>query len=168
MKQRRYWIISDTHFNHGKLVESGYRKEGFESTILTNCEKCFNHGDVIIHLGDLSFYQHGYWSLLYTGLPGIHWLVRGNHDKKTNSWYLSHGWRFVGESITLDIYGKRCVFTHEPLEEKGDFDINIHGHLHNLQHREGTRKSWNYLVQIEDTLVPINLRSICDNWNREH
>lgn len=163
MKRRNYWVIADTHFGHDKLVKSGYRKEGFEMRILANMGKVVKKDDIVIHLGDVSFYKHRYWTWLFTSFGCKSYLVKGNHDKQTNSWYLSHGWDFVADSFTLDIYGRKILFTHVPIAEKGDFDVNAHGHLHNLHWREDNRKSFNCLVQIEDTLAPVNLNSLIDN-----
>ena len=163
MKRRNYWVIADTHFSHDKLVKTGYRKEGFEMKILANMGKVVKKDDIVIHLGDVSFYKHRYWTWLFTSFGCKSYLVKGNHDKQTNSWYLSNGWDFVADSFTLDIYGKKILFTHVPVAEKGDFDINCHGHLHNLHWREDSRKSFNCLVQIEDTLAPVNLNSLIDN-----
>ena len=163
MKRRNYWVISDTHFSHDKLVKSGYRKEGFEIRILANMGKVVKKDDIVIHLGDVSFYKHRYWTWLFTSFGCKSYLVKGNHDKQTNSWYLSHGWDFVADSFTLDVYGSKILFTHVPVAEEGDFDVNVHGHLHNLHWREDSRKSFNCLVQIEDTLAPVNLNSLIDN-----
>ena len=62
------------------------------------------------------------------------WLVKGNHDKKSYTWYLTHGWDFVGDSIRLYIHGKYVHFSHIP--NPNDYYLNVHGHLHNNDHRE--------------------------------
>jgi calcineurin-like phosphoesterase family protein len=33
------------------------------------------------------------------------------------------------------VFGKRVVFTHEPLDRVDPWDVNIHGHLHRGVHR---------------------------------
>ena len=62
-------------------------------------------------------------------------LVKGNHDSKSNSWYLEHGWDFVCEEFKDTLYGKNILFSHYPKVWDGVYDLNIHGHFHNSDHR---------------------------------
>lgn len=134
----KYWCVSDTHFGHDMLVKNDHRKKGFEEDILIDILKNISAGDIVIHLGDVSFYDHGGWNIRFTEMCwqiGCKcWLVLGNHDKKTNTWYLNHGWDFVGMSMQLRLFGLDLVFTHEPIivdySIKMPFSFNIHGHIH--------------------------------------
>jgi len=72
-------------------------------------------------------------------LPGRkHWLIRGNHDRKSNSWYIDHGWDWIGENMELKMFNKNNIFSHIPLAmfRIPWNSINIHGHLHGNNHRE--------------------------------
>jgi calcineurin-like phosphoesterase family protein len=60
------------------------------------------------------------------------WLVRGNHDKKSLTWYTEHGWDMVCESFCLVAFGKKILFSHIPIKDDGWYDINIHGHFHDF------------------------------------
>ena len=137
----KIWLITDTHFGHEKMIDFG-RPKGFEQKILKNMASQLlvidNKTDMIIHLGDFSLGKDEFWNTVFnTHFPGIKWLVRGNHDHKSSSWYLSRGWSFVGDMVVFKAFGKSILFSHEPTPRSSfwNVDINIHGHFHNNQHR---------------------------------
>jgi len=134
----KYWLISDTHFGHGKLVKEGLKSVNEDHEVLVSILRIVQSDDVLIHLGDVSFYNNSHWhDILRKFWIGKMILVRGNHDRKSLSWYYSYGWDFVCDEFKLNIYGKNLIFTHEPIDiNYTDADINIHGHLHNDEHRE--------------------------------
>ena len=108
---RKYWIITDTHFNHQKIHDFCDRPVGFEETILKNMENCIGENDILIHLGDVAWKDDGYWHNRIMEIPCFRrWLVKGNHDRKTQSWYLNRGWDFVGKTLSLDIHNRRIIF----------------------------------------------------------
>ena len=90
--------------------------------------------------------------------------MRGNHDKKSDSWYLDNGWDFVCRALYNKYYGVRVLFTHRPRPWDGYFDINIHGHLHDLSHRQDEKvNKLNYLISLEKNgYEPFSLRSILE------
>lgn len=129
------YICSDTHFLHQALVTQGLRKEGFE-------EKVFNHlknlteEDVLIHLGDVCLGNDKFAHDTYIRpLRCKKWLVRGNHDHKSNSWYLDNGWDFVCHNFSDTYFGQYITFSHKPRSIGLKIDLNIHGHFHNSEHR---------------------------------
>ena len=134
----KYWIIADTHFGHYKMMDYCERPKNFEDIILKNLSKNINETDCLIHLGDVCIGEDSKWNskLLVTAslLTGKTILVKGNHDSKSDSWYYQHGWDFVCETFTLNKYGYNILFSHIP--QDGNFDINIHGHLHNVNRRK--------------------------------
>lgn len=134
----KYYITSDTHFNHEMLTEHNHRELGYEQVILDNLQK--TTGDVLIHLGDFSiggdeYYHEQFMAATKNFKRKI--LVRGNHDNKSYSWYYSHGWDFVCETMRLRYKGKELLFSHMPILAEVietppylKVDKNIHGHLH--------------------------------------
>lgn len=133
------YIISDTHFNHKKLIEYG-RPADFEDRILNNL-RSIPKGSLIIHLGDFcigddlnSAYK---WNSATQGMYG-RVLVRGNHDKKSNAWHLDRGFEFVCTQFIDKYFGKRIIFSHIPVkpEDYPTVDLNIHGHTHGNSHRD--------------------------------
>lgn len=131
----KIWLITDTHFGHDKMIPYCGRPEGFEEVILQNLSVLNDH-DVLVHLGDICIGKDAYWhEELMHRVNGRKWLLRGNHDGKSDSWYLSHGWDFVGEQFLIERYGRKILFSHVPQKDTGYFDVNIHGHFHNSLHR---------------------------------
>lgn len=159
-----YWIISDPHMGHRILEteEYGNRPHNFEAIILKNLEH-IPPGDVLISLGDNSFYNHDYWNNKLTGAvsPSVKkWLVLGNHDKKSIKWYLDTGWDFAASEIRLALYGFSIILSHIPVDTGSEF-VNVHGHLHTRQHRDFKQSSNHFLVSMElNNYRPVSLRSI--------
>ena len=90
------WLTTDTHFNHDKMLEYCDRPMGFEYIIYNNLAESVKEGDLLFHLGDVSFGKDEEMHQRFIQpLPCNKVLVKGNHDKKSNSWYLDNGWDFV-------------------------------------------------------------------------
>lgn len=159
-----YWIITDTHFGHHKMQDYCQRPEGFEGTIMKHVCNMVQPQDVLIHLGDFCIYKDEEWHKRFMAVcPGKRWLIRGNHDRKSLGWYFSHGWDFVADEMTVEVFGKRVALSHKPITAHSDFDLNIHGHHHNTGHHpedETTEK--HRLVFIEHSYTPVNLRRLVE------
>jgi len=132
-----FWVISDTHCGHKHKSIIASRGENFEDSIFKEIRTLVKPNDILLCLGDYSFYNFLKWQYnLIFNCSGKKWLIKGNHDHKSTSWYLSNGWDFVADEMLLDIYGYRLLFTHIPKEtESTEYDFNIHGHLHEDTHR---------------------------------
>lgn len=134
----KIWIVSDTHFNHKKMVEEWkLRPVNFEEQIQGSLAQ-IPEEDVLIHLGDICIGKDEEMHQKYIApLKCKKWLVRGNHDNKSDGWYLSHGWDFVAGSIVNLYFGKNIIFSHIPrdISLNEEIDLNIHGHLHDDKHR---------------------------------
>ncbi len=132
------WIIGDTHFNHEKLRELHYgdRPYDFEGKIFKNLDK-LPAEDVLICLGDVCMGNDTKTHEKYImPLKCRKILVKGNHDKKSNSWYYNHGWNFVCKEMSDKFFGKKILFSHVPqLYDTAKYDLNIHAHLHANRHR---------------------------------
>lgn len=127
---RKIYITSDTHFNHDMLVDIGDRPQGFNEKIFEELSKV-GENDVLIHVGDICIGQDTQAHENYIiPLKCKKILVKGNHDKKSNNWYLDHGWDFVCESFVDRFFGKMVLFSHIPTLHH-EYDLNIHGHFHN-------------------------------------
>ena len=154
------WVITDTHFGHEAMHELCGRPVGFEAKILRQITHKVKRDDVLIHLGDICWYKHDYWNeQLREACAGKLWLVRGNHDKKSITWYMGKGWDCVVNQLTLKVFGKIIVFSHKPVETP---HINIHGHLHNkLPHTK-------YGLFIEHEYTPKLIMEILNAPNSIH
>jgi calcineurin-like phosphoesterase family protein len=122
--------------------------------------------DTLIHLGDICIGDDFKWhSMFIMPLPCIKILVRGNHDRKTDSWYRDHGWTVVCERMYMVLHNKLVAFTHKPLQGEG-FDINVHGHLHLGAHRSGEHEldERHMLISSElDKYQPVSLEHVLGN-----
>lgn len=131
----KIWIITDTHFGHAAMVPYCGRPIDFGEKILKNLN-VVGPDDILIHLGDFCIGNDLIWHQMFMErVKGKKWLVRGNHDHKSNSWYLANGWDFVGDKFLNKFFGKNILFSHAPTKDVGLFDINLHGHFHNSLHR---------------------------------
>ena len=164
-----YWLMSDTHFGHNKLIDYCGRSFDFENLILKKMKNAISANDVVIHLGDFCFIDEEYWHTRYLqGPPHVrNWLILGNHDKKTLSWYLNIGWDFVATTMQMDIFGKKILFSHKPQIDTG-YDLNFHGHFHNSDHRrhepelKAIANPKHRLIMMEHHYEPQSLRSLVE------
>ena len=151
-------IISDTHFNHKNIKEYTNRPDDWEDQISSNLFDL--ETDLLIHLGDVSLGNDVAWHNFVTDGPYKCWLILGNHDGKSMTWYMHHGWNFVGRNVVIYLYGLRILFSHRPYpfppmktvtrelardvahaenmvdKHRSNFDINVHGHCHNRPNLE--------------------------------
>jgi len=130
---QRTWITTDTHIYHEKIKEFCNRPDNFNERILRSYRTNIKPDDVLIHLGDVAFYKEKQaHEVFYKPLRCKKILVRGNHDKNSNSFYLAHGWDFVCTSFKDNYFGKNILFSHKPRPWDGVYDYNLHGHFHNI------------------------------------
>lgn len=135
-----WWVFTDPHFGHKNLVLWKDRPEGFEALIDASWKRRVEAGQTVICLGDVCFKEQGATHEKYImGNPGYKILILGNHDKQKVSWYLSHGWDEVHESLMLqaNVAGRhtRLLLSHVPQKYDGSWDMNVHGHFHANFHR---------------------------------
>jgi len=127
----KIYITTDTHFDHANMIKYCGRPENFNEIIWKGLEQIKNN-DILIHLGDFCIGNdvENHFHLRGLLLKCKKILVRGNHDRKSDSWYLKHGWDFVCEQFRNTYFGQDILFSHTPKPDSG-YDINIHGHFHN-------------------------------------
>jgi calcineurin-like phosphoesterase family protein len=139
-------LTTDTHFGHAEMHQIYGRPENFENRILRGIMKVQGQWDVLLHLGDFAWKDKVWWAQQYFAASkkskaltaAAHWLVRGNHDQdRSNKWYYSLGFDWIGTRMDMDLFGYNFIFTHEPmrLRARGNCNygnmLNIHGHWHN-------------------------------------
>jgi calcineurin-like phosphoesterase family protein len=132
----KYWVITDTHFNHANLIKLGHRPADFEQQIIVSLS-VIQAEDVLIHLGDVAMGQAGEGHTRFlTALPKEtrKILVIGNHDAKSNSWFLRQGWTWACKRFSGKYFGRKVKFSHEPSQVHYPY-VNIHGHTHGNGHR---------------------------------
>ena len=128
----KIYIISDTHFYHDNIIGFCNRPADHNELLIDNLSRTIGREDVLYHLGDVIFRTpeaEAKLKSILSLIPGRVYLIRGNHDKWTDTKYLICGFAGVFDSIGIgDI-----LLTHEPTFIAGGvYKLNIHGHLHNL------------------------------------
>ena len=168
-----FWIFSDPHMGHSKLAEEKFRSIGFENKIISFLKNQTKLDDIVICLGDVAFGKEElYWhKLICESISGKKWLVLGNHDSKSISWYLKAGWDFVAHEIMIELYGHKILFSHMPKPIENGYTLNIHGHFHNFDKSKyepelvAIMNDKQYLIAMENTNYQgLSLKSIVKNF----
>lgn len=153
------WVITDTHFFHDDMMKFCGRPERCERIVMRNLKHSIAPQDLLIHLGDVVFYQYTKLKEMMDYVPCRKVLTMGNHDHKSRGWYMRNGFDFVMDAFVLG----NVVFSHKPMEVlPSGTKYNVHGHLHLNVHR--VEEEW-YDVQVHRNLSlelveykPVNLK----------
>lgn len=170
------WIISDTHFNHEKILDfkndEGQPVRPFDSvlemneTMIDNWNSVVTPQDKVYHLGDVLFgLDKDKWlNENFKRLNGKKRLVVGNHD---NIKVLAPHFQRVSMWRNFSEFG--LLLTHVPVhqstvKEKHRFGpgsmVNVHGHIHQRSSPEGPYKC----VCVEHTnYTPVNIEDLRTN-----
>ena len=138
----QFYIISDLHFGHFNIIKYAYRPKNYEQLILDNWNKVIKKKDKVLMLGDLSLTNKEKTIDFCNKLKGEKYLIKGNHDGHSVSWYKDCGFTVVEPiyKVFKTKQGKKyhVLFTHKPVLDikwlKNWF--NIHGHIHRGVHRD--------------------------------
>lgn len=171
--KKTIWIISDTHFNHAAMLTYCNRPVDFEKRIYKQL-RLLNKEDILIHLGDICMGKDQEMHDKYISTLNCRKiLVKGNHDHKSNTWYLNNNWDFVCKTFRDKYFGKKILFSHKPMIDDG-YDLNIHGHFHNSGHHNNDsefveiKNNKQYCFAVEDMQYsPKTLSSIITQFNTE-
>lgn len=125
----RFWVISDTHIGHHKMLQFG-RDADFEEQICRNWQNLVGEEDTVIHLGDVFFRGSRHLDRILD-LPGRKILVMGNHDMRSASSYMDRGFALACDSLVMRFEKVSVLFSHCP-KYSHPYDINIHGHTHDI------------------------------------
>lgn len=159
---KKIWFIADFHFGHHKVIE--YCNRPFKTTtemnnaLIKNYNSVVGGSDIVYILGDLSFLNTESTTQIVNTLKGFKFLIKGNHDPKTNAGYRKMGF--------IDVYDKpiilfnKYILSHEPINVNFGDMINIYGHLHNNAHNDDFNK---FCVSVEKiNYTPISFNRICE------
>lgn len=150
------WFISDTHFNHEKII--GYCNRPFQTVeemdehLIKQWNSVVSKDDLVYHLGDFSLgMQFEEYKKLVGRLNGEIILIYGNHDRKGKSFLKRVGFK---ETHKKPLVVGNYILSHKPLIEEviPEGFINLHGHIHNNGYgdREDTHKNVNLSVEMHD------------------
>jgi calcineurin-like phosphoesterase family protein len=165
-----YYLATDTHLGHDKMVTEWGRPKGYEEKFFRRVMATVKKDDILVHLGDLFFGDEASWmGRLLAVKPFKMWLIIGNHDGKSYSWYMTHGFDVACDTMSMTMYGKRILLSHVPMQDFGQYDINVHGHFHDIDqsHHEAEfvaiKNDKHFLLSMEATdYQPLSLKRIVD------
>ena len=154
------WTVSDYHLGHKNIMV--YEQRPFrdvaemEEIIIKNHNAIVKKEDVVYHLGDFGFYPKDIMAKVVASLNGRIFLIKGNHDTKSNTWYRSVGFaEVIAYPILIHNY---VILSHEPVYlAKGTHFWNVHGHIHS--NRSPTEKHINVSVEAIN-YTPVNMKDI--------
>lgn len=125
------YFIADTHFGEDNIRK--YENRPFKNVkemnaiLIENWNETVSDKDEIYLLGDFSNNES---ENILLKLHGIKYLVKGNHDIRSNEYYRGIGFLEVYDKpIILDEF---WILSHEPLYVNENMPYaNIFGHVHN-------------------------------------
>ena len=136
MSLNKTFIVSDTHFNHERIIELCDRPfanvDEMNQTMIENWNRTVGPNDQVYHLGDFAFSDSP--ENYFHRLNGVKHLIKGNHDPKET---LRLPWASVRDYFELKMDHKKFILFHYPIDNwngmyKGWYDL--YGHTHE---REG-------------------------------
>jgi len=180
---QKVWFISDIHFNHNKDFLYGAR--GFNTVqemnnqLLKNFKETIDYNDVVFILGDnwLGDLKEG-WEL-FQQVPGVKFLIRGNHDTDARWDFLTEKAssnpfiNILGEAATVKIYGCLFYLSHYPTVTTNfnDYEKPLHHRLLNISGHTHSSEKWqkdvpsSYNVSLEaHNLYPVSIDEIISDF----
>ena len=164
------WIVWDSHFNHPAIKDTfEFRPKNYWAQICRKIRNNVPDSATLIHLWDVIFYKHGELENYLKGMWNCKKiLIKGNHDKKSNSFYYSKWFDLVADEIKIwDI-----VLTHIPKWTLLKNEINVHWHLHcNHRHiNEYTNDPSRYILYdaMDKNFMPIRLDKLIKQHEQEN
>lgn len=166
----KIWLTSDFHFGHKNIID--YCKRPYKnisemnSDLIKKYNSCVGKNDICYILGDVSFLNSKSTKQIIKSLNGFKFLIKGNHDRKSNQYYRELGFCEVYDKpIIIKVNNQDIILSHEPI--KNSTLINIHGHLHNnlLIDKYLEKPNNYYCVSIENCeYKPILLNKILSEY----
>ena len=153
------YFISDTHFNHAKIIELSKRPfkdvDHMNEMMIKAWNETIKPEDIVIHLGDFAMGQKIHHKGFLDRLNGYKILVRGNHDQDYDK-MLAMGFNEVCLTRLVELEGVRLYMRHIPPLEldpyagrfykteftpdpppASEYDYFLCGHVHNAFRRKG-------------------------------
>jgi len=133
---KRFFVISDTHFSHEKILtftdnfggklRDFHNIEEMDECIIDNWNSVVRNEDEVYHLGDVGFNRNKL-RLILPRLNGKKVLVKGNHDRFSKGFY-SEFFADIRAVSRMD----GIVMSHIPIHPAclSRWGTNVHGHLH--------------------------------------
>jgi calcineurin-like phosphoesterase family protein len=162
------WIIADTHFFHKNIGRYCNRPEDWQAQIIQNWNRLVQPDDVVFHLGDLALARKVDAKELVGQLSGRIFMLRGNHDRFSRTFYQSLGIILMPDPFDM-LYpsGQKLIFSHRPILPLELDALNLHGHIHNNPTPELDAQHINMSVEVRE-YRPWRLGDVIKLWKSNH
>lgn len=165
------FFTSDTHFGHKNIIE--YCNRPFKYTgemntaLIKNWNNVVRKNDIVYHLGDFSI-GLGQENIadIVKRLNGSIYLIKGNHDQKSNSWYRECGFKEVYDHPII-LNDKFLILSHEPMPFVAGSKIpyvNVFGHVHDSEMFDTYRKGSICVCVERHDYTPISFEDMSDSY----
>ena len=170
------FFISDTHFYHYNIIR--FAERPFKSVEEMNNEMIFNWNDrvgkqdTVYHIGDIGFFNSPQQMQdTLSSLNGRKILIKGNHDRYTNTQYRAAGVEEIHDELVLgnpnNTFHRQYILTHKPQVLRFTNSVILCGHIHQQFVYQGNNLNmsvevWGYQPV---TLEEINKRIV---WLQEN
>lgn len=168
--QPNTWFISDTHFNHEKIIEYCNRPFNDANSMNEKIVQLWNQSikkdDKVYHLGDFGFGSKEQITEIVERLNGKIYLVTGNHDTRPPQWYRDCGFVEVYDHpiIIMDY----LVLSHEPLPfVMNQCYCSLYGHIHNSPLYKTWGKNSACMCVERHNYHPVSLETIKKHFTEE-
>lgn len=134
------WVISDTHFGHGNILEYCPWRRGWstslaehDAALIAAWRERVQPDDLVLHLGDVALGAKEYLGEIRRALTGRIILVRGNHDR-SHAAMRAAGFDLVCPAVRIEVGDQHWIGRHNPaafsVREAGGAVRLLHGHCH--------------------------------------
>lgn len=126
------YFIADTHFSEENIMRYENRPfrdvKDMNHALIANWNGIVKENDIVYILGDFGADKQEAFFL--SQLNGTKYLVKGNHDTKSNDYYREVGFQEVYDCPI--IMNSFWILSHEPLYVNSNMPYaNLFGHVHN-------------------------------------
>lgn len=128
----KVWITSDLHLGHKNIIAYCDRPftsvEDMDKTLIARWNEYVRGDDIVWFLGDFGLGDKEKLGSYACKLNGRKFLVKGNHDTKSNQFYLDIGFeRVYDKSVIVD---EDVILSHRPIGGNLGKFYNFYGHVH--------------------------------------
>lgn len=170
------FIISDTHFDHYNIIGFAGRPfdtvEEMNEALIQNWNRRVGKHDTVYHLGDVGFFRGAQrMQDTMSQLNGRKILIKGNHDKFTNTQYKMAGFEEVEKLYTYNLtppYGsvdKVLRLQHKPALFSDV--VTLCGHIHQQWYLWGNNLNMSVEVWDYQPVTPLEIIARID-WLKEN
>jgi calcineurin-like phosphoesterase family protein len=168
---RKFFFVSDTHFNHANIIRYCNRPfadvQTMNEAMIARWNSVVGAEDIVWHLGDVGFGDRERLKEIVPKLNGRKYLVKGNHDVRSNAFYRECGFLEVYDHPV--IIKDFIVLSHEPMPfVMNQMYHNVYGHVHDSPmfktKGEGSTcvcvERWNYMPVLDKEIFGVSLSSL--------